>query len=322
MHLLFSFRNPHARKMLRTVTSQTQSVEGSTHPLTHPLLMVRNAGMEAQSSPWPNSPGKRLVDVGLAGLVLLLSAPVFVVIALLIKLTSRGPIFFSQMRVGKGRVPFLIHKFRTMHAGHAQPLMVTHQSDSRITVVGRVLRRFKLDELPQLYNVLRGDMSFVGPRPKVVGHERYELKCKPGITGAATLVFAHEGQMLARIPGEDLEAFVVDVLHRIKAGVDQQYESESTFATDLKILIETPLHITGLKHAGLPEGVMSGPEIAAAIAFYSARPGFDWLDEIAGLACTNQAEALAMQEDLKPGLRDFRVSRLSGNTLQSVWSLA
>jgi lipopolysaccharide/colanic/teichoic acid biosynthesis glycosyltransferase len=145
-------------------------------------------------------------------------------------------------------VTFPIYKFRTMRISEPSGSLVTSRNDSRITFAGKVLRRLKLDELPQLYNVLIGDMSCVGPRPKVVGHEQDELLCKPGLTGAATLLFAHEDRLLALIPQEKVETFAVEVLHRVKAQVDRKYEMESTFVTDLLILIRTPLHITGFQY--------------------------------------------------------------------------
>jgi len=216
---------------------------------------VKSDSRPPEVGPWPNSAGKRLFDILLSGSALILSAPLLLAIAIFIKLTSRGPVFFSQLRMGKGHVAFPIYKFRTMRVSQPNGPLVTSRNDSRITFAGKVLRRFKLDELPQLYNVLRGDMSLVGPRPKVVGHEYNELRCKPGLTGAATLIFAHEDRLLAQVPEEEVEAFTVEVLHRIKARLDCEYEVDSSFMTDLKILIRTPIHISGLRRPSTLQGI-------------------------------------------------------------------
>ncbi len=197
---------------------------------------------------WSNSAGKRAFDIAVAGPALIVAFPLLAAVAVIIKLTSRGPVFFRQLRMGKGQVPFIIYKFRTMQVRDLHGPLVTLKDDSRITRVGKVLRRFKLDELPQLYNVLRGDMSFVGPRPKVLGHENVELRCKPGITGAATLVFAREENLLAHIPDHHVEAFTVEVLHPFKADLDSRYAENCTFITDVKILTRTALHLMGSKN--------------------------------------------------------------------------
>jgi len=138
-------------------------------------------------------PGKRLADLLLASFGIVLTSPVFLVIAMLIKLSSRGPVIFAQRRAGLGGRPFTMYKLRTMHAG-AEPsereLGVKDPDDPRVTPVGRFLRRSSIDELPQLFNVLRGDMSLVGPRPPLPEEvERYDrwqrrrLSMRPGLTG-------------------------------------------------------------------------------------------------------------------------------------------
>jgi lipopolysaccharide/colanic/teichoic acid biosynthesis glycosyltransferase len=243
----------------------------------------------SEVGPWPNSMGKRIFDILVSGSLLIVSAPLLLAIALFIKLTSRGPVLFSQLRMGKGLVAFPIYKFRTMRVTQTNGPLVTSRNDSRITFAGKVLRRFKLDELPQLYNVLRGDMSCVGPRPKVVGHEHKELRCKPGLTGAATLIFAHEDRLLAQIPDDKVESFTVEVLNRIKCQVDREYELDSTFLTDLKILMRTPIHISGLRPATtlqeLPGNhyVKHGPVLVPAKRSHEAEPiifqGFPPVDQ-------------------------------------------
>lgn len=148
---------------------------------------------------------KRAFDICMAVLGLALTAPLLAMISFLIKLDSRGPVIFRQVRVGQGFRPFAIQKFRTMAVdapGTGLPLTVGQ--DARITKVGRILRKFKLDELPQLFNVLVGDMSFVGPRPEVpryVERLRSEfsevLTVRPGITDLASLRYIDEATLLA-----------------------------------------------------------------------------------------------------------------------------
>ncbi len=147
---------------------------------------------------------KWLLDRTLSALGLLVAAPVILVVAVLIRITmSNGPVLFRQERVGlKGR-PFTIYKFRTMTVGHGGP-MISVAGESRITPLGAKLRRYKLDELPQLWNVLKGDMSFVGPRPDVPSEidkltdeqKALLLSIRPGITGPASLKYAHEERIL------------------------------------------------------------------------------------------------------------------------------
>jgi lipopolysaccharide/colanic/teichoic acid biosynthesis glycosyltransferase len=138
---------------------------------------------------------------------------------------------------------FTIYKFRTMEA-HSQPkgLSVTRHGDRRITSVGRLLRRYKLDELPQLVNVLRGDMSLVGPRPKLPDHQHRQAQCmpfRPGITGAATLVFRCEEEMLRQIPEEQIEAFCKYKLTPYKTNLDYEYAERATFGSDLALMMRT-----------------------------------------------------------------------------------
>ncbi|MGL6111978.1 MAG: sugar transferase, partial [Rubrivivax sp.] len=150
---------------------------------------------------------KRLFDFCGAALALLLMSPLMLAIAAAIQLDSRGPVFFRQQRVGRHGVPFCIHKFRTMVADAAQrgPAL-TVGADARITRAGRWLRRTRLDELPQLFDVLAGHMSLVGPRPEVpeyVAHypaalRERALSVRPGITSPASLLYLNEAELLAR----------------------------------------------------------------------------------------------------------------------------
>lgn len=194
---------------------------------------------------WVNGAGKRAFDFGVALCILLIAAPVLLLVAAAVKFTSRGPVLFRQERMGRAGKPFIILKFRTMRV-QSGPL-VTARNDTRITSVGRWLRRAKLDELPQVANVLRGDMSFVGPRPKITGHQTSELICRPGLTGAATLAFIEEEKMLVTVPEDELETYVVEVLHRIKSEVDHEYALRSTLRTDLILLASTLLHLSKVR---------------------------------------------------------------------------
>src|SRR6476469_6274431 len=156
---------------------------------------------------------KRTFDVCMAALGLLLTAPLLTLISVLIKLDSPGPVIFRQVRVGQGFRPFAIQKFRTMAVDTpAGCLPLTVGQDPRITRIGRILRKLKLDELPQLLNVLKGDMSFVGPRPEVPRYvERLRsafspvLSVRPGITDLASLRYIDEATLLAYSPNPEEE---------------------------------------------------------------------------------------------------------------------
>ena len=122
----------------------------------------------------------------------------------------------------------------------------TVKGDPRITPIGNFLRRFKLDELPQLYNVLRGDMSLVGPRPKLPDHEHTPMICRPGVTGAATLAFRDEQHILCEVPSERLEAFYQEHVVPLKIQMDMEYMQKASLATDLRVLFATV--VRGGKH--------------------------------------------------------------------------
>lgn len=188
---------------------------------------------------------KRLMDVIGAGLGLIVLAPAFAVIAVLIKRDSPGPVFFRQERVGRHGKPFLIYKFRSMRADAPKlggPLTVG--GDPRITPIGAVLRRTKLDELPQLINVLRGEMSLVGPRPEVPKYvalytsaQRQVLAVKPGITDLASIHYRSESELLAK--AEDPErAYVHEILPH-KLALNLEYIRRQSVALDLVIIVKT-----------------------------------------------------------------------------------
>ena len=194
-------------------------------------------------SEWSLSPQRRVMDLMLAFFGLLVFSPVFAILAIAVRLSSPGPIIFRQQRVGRMGQLFTIFKFRTMEAQpQAKGPSVTRHGDHRVTTVGRLLRRYKLDELPQLVNVLRGDMSLVGPRPKLPDHQHRQaqyMPFRPGITGAATLVFRCEEEMLRQIPEEQIEAFCKYKLTPYKTHLDFEYAERATFGSDLALMMKT-----------------------------------------------------------------------------------
>jgi lipopolysaccharide/colanic/teichoic acid biosynthesis glycosyltransferase len=194
-------------------------------------------------SEWSLSAWRRVMDIALSFLAILFFAPVLAAIAIAVRLSSPGPIIFRQQRVGRMGQLFTIYKFRTMEADQQQKgLSVTRHGDRRITTVGRFLRRYKLDELPQLINVLMGDMSLVGPRPKLPDHQHRQtqyMPFRPGITGAATLVFRCEEEMLRQVPEEQIEAFCKYKLTPYKTNLDYAYAERATLRSDVALMMRT-----------------------------------------------------------------------------------
>ena len=190
--------------------------------------------------------GKRIFDFLCALLGLLIVSPLLFVIALAVKFTSRGPVFFRQPRIGRDFVPFQIVKFRTMHEGLDGPL-ITASSDRRVTTVGRLLRRAKLDELPQLWNVLKGEMSLVGPRPEVAKYvdqfrTDYEeiQSVRPGITDPASIAFRREDEMLAMTAAPE-EKYVNEILPK-KIAMCKEYVQTRTLLGDFILIVRTIVH--------------------------------------------------------------------------------
>jgi lipopolysaccharide/colanic/teichoic acid biosynthesis glycosyltransferase len=193
------------------------------------------------ASAWSLSRGKRIFDVAFSLAVLTFSAAPMLLIALLIRITSPGPALFAQKRVGRMGRLFSVHKFRSMNLNAGRPgIGLTQKGDSRVTTVGRWLRRLKLDELPQFFNVLRGEMSIVGPRPKLPQYAAIiNMPYRPGITGAATLAFRREEEILGRVH----PALIEDLYHRhikpLKARIDARYMCRATLASDLRLIAAT-----------------------------------------------------------------------------------
>jgi len=189
---------------------------------------------------------KRLFDFIASFFGLILLAPIFVLIALWIKIDSRGPIFFRQERVGFQGEGFRIHKFRTMVLdAEKKGKQITVGADSRITTVGSFLRKYKLDEIPQLIDVLAGDMSLVGPRPEVSKYidcysddEKFDvLSVKPGITDNASIEFRDENELLAS--SKDPEATYISEVLPKKIALYRQYVRERSFFGDVAIIFKT-----------------------------------------------------------------------------------
>lgn len=187
---------------------------------------------------------KRAFDFAVSGLGLVMTSPIILAAAIAVKLDSGGPAFYKGPRVGRDGRIFQIYKLRTMQVGaERKGPAVTSAGDQRVTAVGRLLRRTKADELPQLLNVLRGDMSLVGPRPEhpeYVKHyppdQRDSLKVRPGMTGPSSLAFIDEETLLE---GGDPESTYLEQIMPRKLALDSEYVRTATFGGDLRILLKT-----------------------------------------------------------------------------------
>lgn len=209
------------------------------------------AGLDDAAAVRPDGPLRRVVDVALAGVALVLLAPVLAAVAIAVRLDGPGPVIFRQVRVGRDRQPFTILKFRSMVVGAATAgAAVAGAGDPRITAVGRWLRRSRLDELPQLVNVLRGEMTLFGPRaevPEYVRHYTDEelllLRVRPGLAGAGQLLFARsQADDLDR--ADDPERYYLEhQLHR-KLALDLDYLRRRAVRADLALLVATARYLT------------------------------------------------------------------------------
>lgn len=175
---------------------------------------------------------------------ILVFTPVFLIVAILIKIKMpNGPVFFTQKRVGKDGKLFTIYKFRTMKITHSGS-SISVKGENRITPLGEKLRKYKLDELPALLNVLKGDMSFVGPRPdvpgyadKLKGEDRLILKLKPGITGPASIKYANEEEILAK--QKNPKKYNDEVIFPDKVKINLDYYYNHSFIGDIKLILNT-----------------------------------------------------------------------------------
>jgi dTDP-4-amino-4,6-dideoxygalactose transaminase/lipopolysaccharide/colanic/teichoic acid biosynthesis glycosyltransferase len=238
-----TFRRPSRRSFAQTPEFAT--IEPSTLAASAPDETQRNAAYDDRSLGWYGRTGKRCFDIAAACLLLVPASPALLLCAMAVWLSSRGPIFFRQTRVGLGGRLFNIIKLRTMRQETEQVgLRITSDGDARVTTVGRWLRKLKLDELPQLINVLRGDMSLVGPRPEVpeyaaawTSEQRRILAFRPGITGAASVAFIDEEKLLAAHP--DKERFYLSVLMPQKLSMELAWSKDFSLSADLRILLAT-----------------------------------------------------------------------------------
>lgn len=186
---------------------------------------------------------KRIFDIVCSALGLLLLSPLMLVCALLVGVTSPGGVLFRQERVGKDGNPFTIYKFRSMRKDNAG-LKISTSNDVRITGVGKVLRKTKLDELPQLWNVLKGDMSFVGPRPEVREYtdlydetQRQVLLVRPGITGLASIRYRNENELLSA--SADPNRTYIEEVMPAKLALDLEYIPRACVSCDIQLILET-----------------------------------------------------------------------------------
>lgn len=192
---------------------------------------------------------KRWFDVICSLIGLLLLAPILLIIAIIIKLDSKGPVLFIQGRVGKNNKDFHIYKFRTMRVqSESKGLLTLGNHDSRITKVGYFLRRYKIDEFPQLFNILKGDMSFVGPRPELRYYVNFynedDLKIfavRPGITGLASLKYRNEVELLKA--ADDPEDFFIKTIIPDKLKYNKEYIKKRNFFFDLKLIFITIIQV-------------------------------------------------------------------------------
>lgn len=188
---------------------------------------------------------KRLFDIIASGLGLLFLSPLFIIVAIWIKIDSKGPVFFRQIRVGRYNKDFRIYKFRSMRVGADKGSLVTVGGrDSRITKSGYFIRKTKIDELPQLINVFIGDMSLVGPRPEVrhyvnywTSEQMHALDVRPGITDPASIRYRNENELLEK--AEDPEKYYIEVIMKDKIKLYLDYVEKHGFWYDIKLIFQT-----------------------------------------------------------------------------------
>lgn len=194
---------------------------------------------------------KRLFDLVLSICGVLFLLPFFIIVSILIKLDSDGNVIFKQIRVTRDGREFKIFKFRTMRSDTEKEGQITIGADNRITFIGRFLRKTKLDELPQLFNIVIGDMSFVGPRPEVpkyvamyTADQKEILKVRAGITDYASIYFSNESEILGK--QKNPEKFYIEKIMPYKIGLNKKYIKEAGLITDIKIIFLTIFKVAGL----------------------------------------------------------------------------
>lgn len=188
---------------------------------------------------------KRLFDIIASGLGLIVLSPLFLILAIWIKLDSKGPVFYRQVRVGRNNIDFRIFKFRSMRVGSDKGSLVTIGGhDPRITKSGYFIRKFKLDEFPQLINVFVGDMSLVGPRPEVrhyvdywTPEQMHVLNVRPGITDPASIKFRNENELMEK--AEDPEKYYIEVIMQEKIKLYLEYVEKHNFFYDIGLIFKT-----------------------------------------------------------------------------------
>jgi lipopolysaccharide/colanic/teichoic acid biosynthesis glycosyltransferase len=188
---------------------------------------------------------KRIFDFLASSFGLILLSPFIIIIAIIIVLDSKGGVFYKQIRVGKGNIDFKMYKFRTMRSGaDKKGLLTIGDKDNRVTSAGYFLRKYKLDELPQLINIFKGDMSIVGPRPEVrkyvdlYNKEQLQvLSVKPGLTDFSSLEYLNESEILKQ--SQNPEETYINIIMPAKLELCKKYLIESSFKTDIKIILAT-----------------------------------------------------------------------------------
>lgn len=188
---------------------------------------------------------KRLFDIFASGIGLLVLSPLFLVVAIWIKCDSKGPVFYKQQRVGRWNKDFWLYKFRSMRPGSdKQGLITVGGRDPRVTRSGYFIRKYKLDELPQLINVFLGDMSLVGPRPEVrkyvemyTPEQIHVLDVRPGITDLASIRYRNENELLEQ--AEDPDRYYVEVIMQDKLKINLKYVADHSFWYDIKLIFMT-----------------------------------------------------------------------------------
>lgn len=228
------------RPLVEIAETASNDVQHQLH-LCHKAPTTEVAHVLRIKNSWSLSRERRLFDIAVSLVVLAIVSVPLLLIIVCMRLGSKGPAIFVQKRVGQGGRLFSIYKLRTMKADAAANGMgLTRGGDTRVTWIGKWLRKLKLDELPQFYNVLRGDMSIVGPRPKLPQYaEEVNLAYRPGITGAASLAFHNEEEMLASIPAEEVEAFYQNRIKPLKASIDSRYMLHATLQSDVRMILAT-----------------------------------------------------------------------------------